>query len=99
MFACFGLRARHKRLSTSKSDIELTLPLNGIPIARSLTLTRTPPIHRPPTPHGTPIPRRASLRKKKRLSEYSDSADECKFLIILYCNNFMVVTSTVHYFT
>lgn len=55
MFACFGLKARHKRLSPAQSEVELCTPLTGSP--------RSTPVHR--TPHGTPLPRRASFRRKK----------------------------------
>lgn len=71
MFACFGLKAKHKRLSPSQSEVELCAPLNGSP--------RTP-CRRSPTPRGTPIPKRASFRRKKnkRPSE-AENHIECKY--------------------
>ncbi|XP_042219323.1 uncharacterized protein LOC121864291 isoform X2 [Homarus americanus] len=68
MFACFGLKAKHKRLSPTQSEVELCAPLNGSP--------RTP-LHRMPTPHGTPLPKRASFRRKKnkRASEVENHVE------------------------
>ncbi|KAB7508181.1 Microtubule-associated tumor suppressor 1-like protein, partial [Armadillidium nasatum] len=80
VFACFGLKSRQKRHPKSiRPEIEIVE--NGSAFDRTLSLGRTPLLHKNQqpqiiTPYGTPLPRRGSFRRKKRRTSESEGAEK-----------------------